>query len=343
MKKLAAIIGIVIMLGWGASFASETQAWAADSTSPSISLKASASGSEITVVVTGDQLKDLYAYDFILKYDAQKLVYQNASSGSTGFSIDPIVSNGDVRIAHTKVGKIAGDNGTQRLAVVNFKRVQSGAAQLSLHDVKLVDSKLNAGGTLAKAALTVEDGAISTEVALKDIAGHWANAAILQALQQGWITGYANGTFMPNKEVTRAEFAAMLIRAIGSDVGSHQPLQFADAKQIPAWALPYVEEAVSRNIMNGYTNGMFEPNKLITRAEMAAMGIRSLNGVAVPLESASLKFADNSQIPAWAKPYAAEAAKKGIMNGRNGNLFAPSAHATRAESVVVILALLQQK
>ncbi|MCJ8014028.1 S-layer homology domain-containing protein [Paenibacillus sp. KQZ6P-2] len=339
MKKIATILVFVIMLGW---IASGTQAWAADA-GPSISMKSTVSGNEITVVVTGEQLKDLYAYDFMLKYDVQKLAYQSASSGTSGFSIDPIVKNGEIRIAHTKVGKIAGDNGTLQLAVIKFKRLQTGAAQLSLHDVKLVDSKLNTGGTAIKPVITVEEGSTSTDVALKDITGHWANTAILQAVQQGWITGYANGTFLPNKEVTRAEFAAMLIRAIGTDGGSHQPLQFTDAKQIPAWALSYVEEAVSRNIMNGYENGAFGPNKLITHAEMAAMAVRSLNGAAAPQESGSLKFADSSQIPAWAKPYAAEAAEKGIMNGRSGNVFAPSAHATRAEAVVVILALLQQK
>ncbi|MEC0241894.1 S-layer homology domain-containing protein [Paenibacillus dokdonensis] len=339
LKKFAAILGFVMILGW---LASGTSALAADA-DPFISLKSTSSGSEVKIVVTGEHLKDLYAYDFMLTYDAQKLAYQSASAGASGFSIDPIVNNSDIRIAHTKVGKIAGDNGTLELAVVKFKRLQTGAAELSIHDVKLVDSKLNTAGTNVKAAFTVGKGSTSTEVTLEDIKGHWAQDAIIQAVQQGWITGYSNGIFLPNKEVTRAEFAAMLIRAMGTDGGTHQPLQFTDAKQIPTWALAYVEEAVSRSIMNGYENGAFGPNKLITRAEMAAMAIRSLHVAEVAKDSSKLSFADSSLIPAWAKPYAAEAAQKGIMNGRSGNLFAPSAHATRAEAVVVILALLQQK
>ncbi|MEC0372967.1 S-layer homology domain-containing protein [Paenibacillus chibensis] len=339
LKKIAAIIGAVMLLG---CFAIGMQASAAEA-GPAISMKSSASGNEITVTVTGAQLQDLYAYDFMLKYDTQKLAYQSASSGTGGFAIDPIVQNGDIRIAHTKVGKIAGDSGTLQLAVLKFKRLQTGAAQLSLHDVKLVDSKLNTFGTAINASLAVKDGTVSSQAAFKDIAGHWANASIVQAVQQGWISGYEDGSFRPNKEVTRAEFAAMLIRALGTDGKGHQPLQFTDAKRIPAWALPYVEEAVSRQFMNGYDSGAFEPNKLISRAEMAAMAVRSLNGAAAPAAAGQTNFADDGKIPAWAKPYAAEAAQRGIMKGRSGGIFAPEAHATRAEAVVVILALFQQK
>ncbi|GIO33933.1 MULTISPECIES: S-layer homology domain-containing protein [Paenibacillus] len=337
LKQLASVLGIVLVFGW---FAAQTPA-SADETAPSVSLKSTSNGNEITVVVTGEHLKDLYAYDFTLKYDTQKLAYKSAISSKNGFSVDPIVQDGNVRIAHTKVGGIAGDNGTLQLAAVKFARLQKGSAAISLHDVKLVDSKLNAAGTAIQAAISVKDEAPSGQVALKDIGGHWAKAAIEQAVQQGWVTGYANGTFMPDKEVTRIEFAAMLIRALGAD-GGRQPVTFTDAKQIPAWGLPSVEEAVGRGIMNGYGDGSFGPAKKITRAEMAAMAVRSLPSAEPAGGGKPAAFADSGQIPAWAKPYAETAAQRGIMNGRSGGQFAPRAHATRAEAVVVILALLQQ-
>jgi len=339
LKKLASVLGFVFLLVW---FAAHTTA-SADDASPSVSLKSTASGNVITVVVTGERLKDLYAYDFMLKYDTKKLAYQSASSGRSGFSVDPIVRNGSVRIAHTKVGKTAGDNGTLQLAAVKFTRLEKGSAAISLHDVKLVDSKLNSSSPAVQAAVSVEDGVSSVPVALKDIDGHWAAAAIEQAVLQGWVTGYANGTFQPGKEVARTEFAAMLIRALGAAEGSRQPAKFTDTEQIPPWALPYVEAAVGRGIMNGYGDGSFKPGKPITRAEIAAMAVRSLHSADTPAAGGKQAFTDNARIPAWAKPYVEAAAQKGIMNGRSGGVFAPTAHTTRAEAVVVILALLQHK
>lgn len=341
LKKLASILGLVLVFGW---FAAQTQASADDSATPFVSLQSTSSGNQITVVVTGEHLKDLYAYDFTLKYDAQKLSYQSASAGPNGFSVDPIVRNGTVRIAHTKVGKTAGDNGTVQLAAVHFARLQKGSAAVSLHDVKLVDSRLNAAASqVVAASISIEEGSVPAPAALKDIGGHWAKDAIEQAVQQGWVTGYANGTFQPGKEVTRIEWAAMLIRALGADDAARRPVQFKDAKNIPAWGLPFVEEAVVRGIMNGYADGSFGPAKKMTRAEMATMAVRSLPSAEAPAGGVKPAFADGAQIPAWAKPYAETAAQRGIMSGRSGGLFAPNAHATRAEAVVVISALLQQK
>ncbi|MDR0268193.1 S-layer homology domain-containing protein [Paenibacillus sp.] len=338
LKKITTVFGLMLGFVWLAA-----QAQAAAEAVPSISLKSAVNGQEITVFVTGDHLKDLYAYDLIISYDPGKLVYQNASSGASGFGVDPIVKNGDIRIAHTKVGKIAGDNGTKELASAKFTRLDSGTTSVSVHDVKLVDSKLNAAAA-GKAEISIENSITSTTIALKDIEGHWAKDSIQEAVRQGWITGYANGTFQPNKEVTRTEFAAMLIRALGDNsTDRSQPLKFTDVQQIPPWARPLVEAAVLRGIMNGYENGSFGPGKLITRAEMATMAIRSLNLAEAVKNSDQPSFADNNQIPAWAKPYAAAVEQKGIMKGRSGNMFAPGAHATRAEAVVVILAVLQRQ
>ncbi len=144
------------------------------------------------------------------------------------------------------------------MAAVHFARLQKGSAAVSLHDVKLVDSRLNAAASqIVAASISIKEGSVPAPAALKDIGGHWAKDAIEQAVQQGWVTGYANGTFQPGKEVTRIEWAAMLIRALGADDAARLPVQFKDAKNIPAWGLPFVEEAVVRGIMNGYDDGSF--------------------------------------------------------------------------------------
>ncbi|MGN7168280.1 S-layer homology domain-containing protein [Paenibacillus cellulositrophicus] len=311
---------------------------------PYLSLEVTSNGSKVTVTVTGEQLKDLYAYELTLSFDPAKLAYRTASTGTSGFSVEPIVKNNEIRLAHTKVGKTAGDNGKLQLAVIEFTALQTASSRVAVESAKLVDSALRSSEMSVKPEITVRPGkAEGTPGTFRDIRGHWAEQPILNAVQQGWVSGYPDGTFQPGKEVTRAEFASMMMRAVsmGQAAGS-QALTFSDAKKIPAWALSSVQDAVSHGIMNGYADGTFGPSRLITRAEMAAMTVRAL-GTGTPGGAGSLNFADRGQIPAWAKPYIASAVEKGIMHGRAGSLFAPNAHATRAEAVAVILSVLEQR
>lgn len=289
-------------------------------------------------------MKDLYAYDMRLTFDASKLKFKKATSGSNGFSIEPIVKNNEVRIAHTRVGKTAGDNGTVQMVIVTFEQKQSGDSGLSVHDVQLVDSKLNKATLKNTAVLTLKsgDGKPSEQLQFKDIKGHWAQTSILRAVELGWVSGYQNGTFGPEKEVTRAEFATMIIRATGLPITEGSQLKLSDGNKIPSWAKPYVEASVNSGILKGYEDGTFKPSQLITRAEMAAIVVRALDGSAGDTNG-QLSFADTKQISNWAKPFVASAVRNKLMSGRAGNRFAPSAHATRAESVVVILSLLNHK
>ncbi|OZB90874.1 S-layer homology domain-containing protein [Paenibacillus sp. XY044] len=317
---------------------------AAAAQSPTLSLAVTSNGSKVTVTVTGEQLKDLYAYELTLSFDPAKLSFRTASSGSSGFSVDPIVKNNEIRLAHTKVGKTAGDSGKLQLAAIEFTALQAASSRVAVKSAKLVDSALHSSEMSVKPEITVLPGkAEGTQGTIRDISGHWAEQSILNAIQQGWVSGYPDGTFQPGKEVTRAEFASMMMRAIstGQTTGS-QVMAFSDAKKIPAWALSSVQDAVSRGIMNGYADGTFGPSRLITRSEMAAMSVRA-TGTDTTGGAGSLNFADSGQIPAWAKPYIASAVEKGIMHGRAGSLFAPNAHATRAEAVVVIQSVLEQR
>ncbi|MBW7461089.1 S-layer homology domain-containing protein, partial [Paenibacillus sepulcri] len=75
----------------------------------------------------------------------------------------------------------------------------------------------------------------TAEVTFSDIAGHWAEAGIKQAAANGIIDGYSDGTFKPNGEVTRAEFAVMMARMLNLQ-GGGATLAFTDTGTIGAWA-----------------------------------------------------------------------------------------------------------
>jgi uncharacterized repeat protein (TIGR02543 family) len=192
------------------------------------------------------------------------------------------------------------------------------------------------------AVLVVNEAKPETiEFLFSDINNHWGEANIKQAVQQGIVNGYPDGTFKPNATVTRSEFMVMLMNAI-KPVGKAGELNFTDMSAIGAWARPSIEQAVEAGILSGYSDGSFRPNAKITRAELAVIIARAL-GMDVTASTDFTGFADDSQIPAWAKAAVAAVKELGIVSGRNGDLFASGDTATRAEAVTVIMKLLQVK
>nr|WP_240548402.1 immunoglobulin-like domain-containing protein [Paenibacillus lignilyticus] len=172
-----------------------------------------------------------------------------------------------------------------------------------------------------------------------DITGHWAEPNIKKAASSGIVKGYQDGTFKPGKTVTRAEFAVMLMNVLKPQ-GEGAQLTFTDTAKIGTWAKQAVAQAVQAGIIKGYADGSFRPNEEITRAEMAAM-IAIATGTPIK-EVAATDFADDKDIPEWAKAGVAFVKQAGIVQGKGDNQFVPRDHATRAEAVTVLLNLLAQ-
>lgn len=185
----------------------------------------------------------------------------------------------------------------------------------------------------------VNDKPIKVDINISDISGHWAEASIKQAISDGIVTGYPDGTFKPGNTVTRAEFSVMLMNALNwQEPGTD--LTFTDKAEIGTWAKQAVSQAVQAGIISGYENGSFRPNANITRAEMATMIAKALKLAAK--ENASTSFADDKEIPAWAKGSVAALKELGIVNGTGANEFHPSSQTTRAEAVIVLINMLDQ-
>lgn len=178
------------------------------------------------------------------------------------------------------------------------------------------------------------DSAEGPTTEFSDISGHWAEAGIKQAVSAGIVNGYPDGTFRPGQTVTRAEFAVMLMNALKLQADGAS-LTFADTSEIGAWARTAVSQAVSAGVINGYADRTFRPNAQISRTEMAVMIARALGQ---SLESATATgFADDQDIPAWAKGAVASMKGLGIIQGNGENEFAPGDKATRAEAVTILL------
>jgi len=168
---------------------------------------------------------------------------------------------------------------------------------------------------------------------------HWAYESVSILSARHVVNGVTATAFSPFEAATRAEFTAMIVRALGL-AASANTSQFADVSD-NAWYASSVQAAVEAGIVTGDGSGRFNPGGTITRAEMAVILSRAL-GLQTS-QHATSSFADDSAIPAWAKRYVAAAQREGLLKGKGANVFDPLAKATRAEMAVLMLKVMDQQ
>lgn len=142
--------------------------------------------------------------------------------------------------------------------------------------------------------------------------------------------GYEDGTFKPQNNLTRAELAAMIARlSYGDEIPNSYNASFPDAQG--AWYSKYIGYLENLNVLNGYEDGTFQPQKTVTRGEVCAVIARAQKFNVV---SGETDFTDIQDY--WGKDYITTLADKGIVSGYNDGSFAPQASITRAETVAII-------
>lgn len=182
--------------------------------------------------------------------------------------------------------------------------------------------------------VTTQSTPESAEVVLTDIKGHWAEANIKELVVTGAIYGYPDQTFKPDRTITRAEFATVLVKALKLTPKSGSI--FIDS--VDHWAKDYISTAEENGIITGYGDGKFGPDDLITREQMAIMIVRSAK---LTDTEDNTPFTDGQNISKWAVNAVAAAVKNEIIKGYTDNTFKPKNNATRAEAVTVIVKALK--
>lgn len=208
---------------------------------------------------------------------------------------------------------------------------------------------LSASGGAAR-ALTAEPQkleqsimAAGNTVSFVDMAGHWAEKQVSRWSELGIVNGVDAQNFVPNKQLTRVEFFAILGRIWGGSQTADLT-QFGDVDP-NAWYAKDLSRAVALGLTVGDKDKNIRPNSFISREEMAVAIARvfSLNQGS----SATLgKFEDGNTVSSWAAGAVSAVVDNGWMNGKGSGTFEPRANATRAEAVTVIdnaVALLVQK
>jgi fibronectin type 3 domain-containing protein len=160
---------------------------------------------------------------------------------------------------------------------------------------------------------------------------HWAYPYIIRLAQEGIINGYPDGTFKPEKSITRAEFAKIVLLAVGYTPTTIYKGYFPDVGY-NHWAWSYIEKAKELGIIKGYPDGLFRPNEKISRAEITKMAV---SAAGYSISTFGFPFPD---VPwsHWAYNYVMTARNQKIISGYPDGTFRPEGAATRAEAAKVI-------
>ncbi|RAV21580.1 hypothetical protein DQG23_09985 [Paenibacillus contaminans] len=175
-----------------------------------------------------------------------------------------------------------------------------------------------------------------------DLDGHWGKSIVETMANKLLVQGTSERSFEPDKPVTRAEFAAMLVRALALNHISDDA-SFTDVKG--EWYGEDVRAATHAGLVGGYPDGSFRPDARMIRQEMAVTLRRAARYAGKPIEISDssekrTSFVDLGEAADWAQADIAAAAKAGMMEGDERNAFRPEAQTTRAEAAAVLKRLL---
>ncbi len=167
----------------------------------------------------------------------------------------------------------------------------------------------------------------------KDVpVGYWAKGPIESLAAAGIISGYPDGTFQPEKTLSRAELCTLLMKTKEPKSGKTEKPAFKDVSE-KHWAASYIAQAAGEGMVGGYPDGTFRPNQSLTRAEavkilVAFAGIKTAKVTERPFPDVAVTH--------WATPFISAAKNAGILDYLAGKDFVPNRELTRAEAAEMI-------
>lgn len=200
--------------------------------------------------------------------------------------------------------------------------------------------------------------ALDPDRGLTDIAGHWAQPYIVRLVDAGIVAGTGDGSFKPAGGLTRAAFVKMLTAARGLALQPGSTGGFADTRGHWSATQGYLGAAASAGIirLEDYPGGRFEPDRTITRSEIAVMVVRAMELEAraaatwVSIVQGQAVIAGRTFLDAslWPAPgHVAVAVEEGIVTGipESGGLYSyrPANQASRAEAAVMVARFLDHR
>ena len=181
----------------------------------------------------------------------------------------------------------------------------------------------------------------------KDMEKHWARDDVDDMASRLIVGGVDKDSFAPDRDITRAEFAVILVKALGLFRPGEGKAAFSDVDKAD-WYYDAVSIAYENGLIAGYGKNMFKPEAGITREEAMvilskAMKLAGLNANSSGEEAGKLleKYGDGGKVSSWAKEAVAACLRSELLSGYNG-LLTPRENITRAETASVVRRLLKK-
>lgn len=167
-----------------------------------------------------------------------------------------------------------------------------------------------------------------------DLAGHWAEPFIRALVSMNLTQGFADGTYQPDRPMTRAQYAALVTKAF-NPTSKRPATNFTD---VPTnfWAYKAILQAASGGFVGGFSDRTFRPEQNVQRLQVI---VSLVNGLGLPaVENSVINcYSDRNTIPDYARTAVASATVQGIVvNHPNPKQIQPSREATRAEVAAMV-------
>ena len=175
-------------------------------------------------------------------------------------------------------------------------------------------------------------------VEFSDTQGHWAAACIERMGSGGYMEGYANRRFLPNNTMSRAEFAAVMVKIYVNAQKVRSAPRFADVP-VGFWAEEAITKAYERGLLEGYPNNQFKPGEPISRAQAITI-LAKAEGLRDPDDAEAILnrlYVDQGEIPGYARrAIAAATEKRLVVNYPAVEQLRPNASIVRGEVAAML-------
>jgi len=163
-----------------------------------------------------------------------------------------------------------------------------------------------------------------------DTRGNWAEQYISTLADRSIIGGFPDGSFKPSADITRAQFAAIAVRAFNLPPSNNNS-SFTDVRS-NYWASPAISAVSNSGLVTGFPDGTFRPEERITRAQALVILAKALGNKFSPNASKLERFSDRQAVPDWARESISKAASAGIIvNFPDARQISPNNLASRGE------------
>ncbi|SFB55564.1 2',3'-cyclic-nucleotide 2'-phosphodiesterase / 3'-nucleotidase / 5'-nucleotidase [Cohnella sp. OV330] len=297
-------------------------------------------------LVSGDAAKDA-----TLSLNYSRLTTESAATllaGSQNANLNIKSAGAATKLGFTAVTKDGGTAGTLSVFAepIAISIPTDSGANAKLTNLYRID-----GGKPVYVKAKLQGGLLTTEVtqpgtyaaltydrSFADVpASNWAKDVIAELAAKQLIDGVDAANFAPQRQITRAEFAKLLVQEFGLQTQG-TGASFTDVAS-GSWYAEVVGIASANGLITGKGDGSFAPNAPITREEMAVMLAR-IPALKSGGTTGTASFKDGGKISSWAQGSVGRILDEGLMQGRGNGVFAPQGFTTRAEAAKVVHGLL---